>query len=212
MKQRIDWLNHSLEFIVVIAGILIAFQLNQCSNEKNQKKIINTHLQQITEETELNKMMLENSIEYTEANNKRIDTIFSLIKGGEDYITINRLSLELLNLGGCYLRKNAYLSLTESGDIRFLKDFEKKEKIIDLYEYYKWVEGFDEISSELYFTDYYPYLNKNFDLINGKVQSEKIYTNKLYLNNLGAYQKTNVSRVNKYKDCLKEVEKYLSKE
>jgi len=39
MKQRIDWLNHGLEFVVVIVGILIAFQLNQCAIDKNQKKI-----------------------------------------------------------------------------------------------------------------------------------------------------------------------------
>jgi len=36
MKQRIDWLNHSLEFVVVIVGILIAFQLNKCSIERSQ--------------------------------------------------------------------------------------------------------------------------------------------------------------------------------
>ena len=46
-KFRIDWLNHSLEFIVVLIGILIAFQLNQCSTDKQNKKTSDTHLEEI---------------------------------------------------------------------------------------------------------------------------------------------------------------------
>jgi len=44
IRNKIDWLKHTLEFIVVTIGILIAFQLNKCSVEKAQKKTIGIHI------------------------------------------------------------------------------------------------------------------------------------------------------------------------
>jgi len=113
MKQRIDWLNHSLEFVVVIIGILIAFQLNQCSTERNQNKTIKTHLEQIKQETEHNKAVLERSKNFTESSNKKIDPIFHLINTNEKYGLVNWLSVQLLSISSPNIRKNAYISLTE---------------------------------------------------------------------------------------------------
>jgi len=209
---KIDWLNHSLEFFVVIIGILIAFQLNKCSSDKSQEQIIQTHLIQLNEETLFNKKSFEASIEYGETLLSKFDTIFTLINKEEDYARINKMSMELLNLGGVYIRKNSYLLLTETGDFKFIKNFERKQKVIDLYEYYKWVESFDEISINLYNLDFYPYVKENFDLVGGTVQKKEVYESKLFLNILGAYYRTSTSRVQKYKDCLTEINKYLDTE
>lgn len=208
-KYRIDWLNHSLEFFVVVIGILLAFQLNKCSSENNQQKVIDSHLQQIIEETEFNKKSFERAVDYGESQLLKIDTAFMLMAQKGDLSWINQISLELLDLGGVYIRKNAYQALVESGDIRFMKSIEQKRKIIDLYEYYKWVEAFDEISMNLYTSDYYPYLKNNFDLVNGNTQKEEVYYSKIFQNILGAYSRTSSNRVQKYKDCLKEIEAYL---
>ncbi|WP_452222796.1 hypothetical protein [Lacinutrix chionoecetis] len=208
-KQKIDWLNHSLEFIVVIVGILIAFQLNKCSSEKEQRKTIETHSIEINKETYSNKKSFENAIKYDELHLMKMDTLLGLIDKKNDFEKVNNLSIELLNLGGVYIRKNAYQNLVETGDIRFMKNFEEKQKIINLYEYYKWVEGFNEISANLYTSDYYPYLKKNLDLVKGSVQKDEVYTSKEFKNILGAYYKTSRNRLQKYKDCLVVIDKYL---
>lgn len=70
-KYHIDWLNHALEFIVVVIGILLAFQLNKCSDENKNKKIIKNHLYQIYEETKINKNYLAQSIEENENTNPK---------------------------------------------------------------------------------------------------------------------------------------------
>ncbi|EZH73549.1 hypothetical protein ATO12_16560 [Aquimarina atlantica] len=208
-KKHIDWLNHGLEFIVVIIGILIAFQLNKCSAENQQEKTISIHLEQIKKETEINKRFLESALKLGESNLAKIDTIFVLLNQKEDYNRINQLSIELLNLSGAYFRKNAFQNLVESGDIRFIKNFDTKQKIINLYEYYKWVESFDEISRSLYIQDYYPYLKNNFDLVDGKKQDEEIYKSKLFKNILASYSQTSQNKTQKYRDCFKEIERYL---
>lgn len=211
-RQKIDWLNHSLEFIVVIVGILIAFQLNKCSSEKEQKSTIDIHSSEIHKETQLNKTSFVNAIKYDEINIAKMDTLFTLLKKKEDYSRINRLSFELLSLGGVYIRKNAYQTLIETGDIRFMKNYEDKQRIVNLYEYYKWVESFNEISMNLYTSDYYPYLKNNFDLLGGSIQKEEIYTSKEFKNILGAYYRTSQNRLQKYKDCLVEINNYLESE
>jgi len=208
-RKKIDWLNHSLEFFVVIIGILIAFQLNKCSSDNAQRKTIDIHISQIVEETEFNKKAIERAISFTESNLLKLDTVAQLIQIDEDYHTVNRLSLELLNLGGSYIRKNAYQTLVESGDIRLMKDFNEKNRIINLYEYYKWVESFNDISSNLFTSDYYPYLKDNLDLVNGTLQPKEVYQSKLFRNLIGAYSRTSQNRLGKYKECLKEINDFL---
>ncbi len=207
--KKIDWLNHGLEFIVVIIGILIAFQLNKCSTENQQAKTINMHLSQIKEETEFNKYYFKKGIKHTQSNLATLDTIFMLIAEKRETPKIDQFSIRLLSMSGVYIRKNAYLNFIESGDIRFMKDFEQKQKIINLYEYYKWVESFNEISSNLYSTDYYPYLKNNFDLLGGTIQSDDVYFSTLFKNILSSYSYTSKNRLKRYEGCLKEIEKYL---
>lgn len=208
-KIHIDWLNHGLEFFVVLIGILIAFQLNQCSSDKQEKKTVNTHLEQIAEETKFNKQSLESALAFGEHNLGKLDTVLLLIMQNKDYDKINRLSIELLNLGGAHFRKNAFQHLSESGDIRFIKDFDVKQRIINLYEYYNRVEDFDEISRNLHLQDYFPYVKNNFDLITSQRQSDEIYQNKLFKNILASYKRTSENRIQKYRDCLIEIDNYL---
>lgn len=209
--QKIDWLNHTLEFFVVIIGILIAFQLNKCSSDNEQSSTIEIHLSEILKETKLNKTSFENAIRYDEISLAKLDTLFKLLKKKEDFVKINTLSFELLSLGGVYIRKNAYQTLIETGDIRFMKQYDEKQRLVNLYEYYKWVDSFNEISMKLYTTDFYPYLKNNFDLVNGTIQNEAVYTSKEFNNILGAYYRTSQNRLQKYKDCLVEMDKYIER-
>ena len=207
--KNIDWLNHFMEFIVVIIGILIAFQLNQCSIERERQRLVDTHLEQIVKETQVNKEFFNQAIQSTETNLSKLDTLFRLIEQRDNIPKINLLALELLNLGGIYIRKNAYLSLTEAGDFKYIQSFDRKQAIINLYEYYEWVESFNEMSMLLYRNDYYPYLQAHFDIMKGTVQEEDIYFSKSFKNILSAYYRTSQNKLQKYRDGLAEIEAYL---
>ena len=209
--KKINWLNHFFEFIVVLLGILLAFQLNTCAANKKQSKIINTHEEQLFEETQFNKSNVESAIKFGESNLKDLDTLLSIIYAEGNIYRVNGLSLKLLNVGGLYLRKNAYKSLLETGDIRFMKDFETKNKVVNLYEYYAWVEAMDKVMLDSYNKIYYPYLYENFDLAKGSIQDKKIYFNKKFINAVSTYRFTLSMKLKKYKECLVEIEKFLEK-
>lgn len=208
-KPRIDWLNHSLEFFVVIIGILIAFQLNTCASKKSQQELVEIHLQQLKKETEINTRTFQEAITYGDIQLKKLDTLLHCIQPPIQLEKANRIALELLNIGGVYIRKNAYTTLIESGDMRFINDYSVKNNIVNLYEFYTWVEAFDSISNQLYTTDYYPYLKNNFDLHEGRLQAKEIYQTKRFKNIIAAYRRTSGNRLAKYKECMLEMNKFL---
>ena len=80
MKQKIDWLNHSLEFFVVIVGILLAFQLNKCSENRTKADLIENHLYQIKVECQENKEKLSTSLEKIILQIQNCDSLLLAIK------------------------------------------------------------------------------------------------------------------------------------
>jgi len=141
---KIKWKNHAREFVVVVFGILLAFQLDRCASDNNQQKLVEEHLNYIKEETQINAVNLKYALQYSEQNLVKIDSTINLISKKGDIKTINKLSFEVFNVGYLYIRKNAYNSLVDSGDIRFMKSFDQKKNIINMYEYYAWTESLDQ--------------------------------------------------------------------
>lgn len=146
MRRKIDWLNHVLEFLVVLSGILIAFQLEKCSTANSQKETIENHMSYIIEETNFNLKSVSYGVELSKSSLSKLDSVISLIPDDGDLKIIKRLTFDLLEISALYFKKNAFTTLVESGDVRYIKDFETKSKTINLYEYYRWVEGLDKIA------------------------------------------------------------------
>jgi|GEM_PF-711554 len=201
--RKIDWLNHFLEFIVVVIGILLAFQLNTCSEKKKEGKLVDEHIKHIVEETSLNKNLLESSIKNSERILSLLDTAIALT--GKDPIPLEKvhsISLELMSLDYIYIKKNSYNSLVQTGDIRFIENSTLQNDVISLYEYYGWLEGLDDSSRITYLENYMPYATKNFDFINYVPQNEEVYTNKLYRNYLSVYKYSLKYRLEKQKEIM----------
>jgi len=200
--KKINWRNHFFEFIVVILGILIAFQLNTCRESAQEQDLVKEHLQNIVEETEFNKNSLITNIESGDHLMSKIDSLMAYIASQRDLDTINRLSLQLLALDYTYLKKTAYNSLVETGDIRFINDFELKNEIVSIYEYYKWLEGIDASTRSSYGDMYFPYVVENMDLIDYRTQNEAVYQNKLFKNYLSVYRYSMEYRLKKQKEVF----------
>lgn len=207
--KNINWLNHIVEFVVVILGILIAFQLSTCAEKKMQKGLIQEHLENIKAETAFNQRNIKRALELAVSSKAKLDSLFIILPEDTALNTVNNFSLALLDIGGVYIKKNAYRSLTESGDIRYIHDFNLKNEIVNLYEYYEWVKGIDELHVNMYNKSYFPYILKNLDLIDGKVQAADVYRSKDYKNILSSYRFFLVNRIQKYEDCQREMDEFL---
>lgn len=215
--KKIDWLNHGLEFIVVFIGILIAFQLNKFSENRSKSKLIDNHFRYIKEECKENIKRLHDGIIHTSAQLSKADSLLAAIRAKKNSAQVKRLSTSLLDLGKVNLKNDAQRVLTESGDIRFIKNFEKKKEVITLYESFSSVKGIDENVLKIYDNYYYPYLKDNFDLLNwgandavDEKEKEKYYS-KEFGNIISTYRYLLESKLKSYTDCKNELEAFLKK-
>jgi len=209
--KKINWPNLIAEFIVVLLGILLAFQLNTCSAESQQKDTIQTHISALKEETAFNKTNLQTAIDLLSINENKLDSLMTYISTDGDLEKINTLSMELLNVGGAYSKSIAYKTLIESGDVRFLKDVTFKSETVNLYEYYEWVKSTDKIALESFNEQYFRYIKENFDLLNEEPQPREVFSTKEYLNSLASYRYFIDMRRLRYEGCMLVIEKYIKR-
>ncbi|MAP55836.1 DUF6090 family protein [Altibacter sp.] len=207
--RKIDWLNHLLEFIVVIVGILIAFQLNTCSEEKKEQRLIDRHVENVLQEARFNRQNIEQTIKASERLSENIDSLIAMIGSKGDVRSINGLGLRVLSYNNSYYKKTAYNTMVTSGDIRFFENLELRDAIISLYEYYSWAEGIDKASLDNYSNYYYPYVAEHFDLIGGTPQDLSVYENKSYLNILATYNYMMKNRIRKQKEILEKTNVFI---
>lgn len=200
--KKIDWLNHFLEFIVVVIGILLAFQLNTCREGKKEQHLVQRHLTNLMDETSFNEKQLSAAVQQSQRLAALLDTMIDYTSSMKDVGKLNRKAMQLLALDYTYIKKNAYQSLVETGDIRFIEDFELKEDITGLYEYYRWVEGIEESARNSYAEQYFPYVIENLDLIDGTPQTIDVYTNKTFKNYLSVYRYSIDYRLLKQQEVL----------
>ncbi|MEM1325376.1 MAG: hypothetical protein AAGI23_05445 [Bacteroidota bacterium] len=188
MQTKINWKNHFVGFVLVVASILLAFQLERWGESKQEKELVELHLKEIIEETKFNEQQLEVVIEKMESDVLKIDTLFQLIDKGEDLVNINRLVFQLLDVRPPYVKKNAYNSFTTSGDIRFVEDFEQKSEIISLYEYHDQIEAFGELLLDSYEEGFWSYIREELDLRNARPQPIEVYTERSFINGVSSYR------------------------
>lgn len=209
MNKKIEWAKYGLEFLTVLIGILIAFQLNEYTVSKKQQKTLNNHFEYILGETEQNEVNIDKAMKAANFSLSVVDTLISLINDESNIERINLLAFRALNFEGAYIQKNAYLTLVESGDIRFLDDFKLKSETVLLYDFYNWMASIEEIGNIALTENYYPYMQENFDMLNAKLQDRSIYFSKKFINALAMYRYGLNQRIQKYKDTLEKVQFYL---
>lgn len=208
-RQKIDWLNHSLEFAVVIIGILIAFQLNTCSEEKKEQVLIDRHVANIIDETKFNQSNIRASLKASESLKNNIDSLIVAIQRQEETAKLNALSLEALQLNTSYYKQNAYNTMIQSGDVRHFDNYQLRDDIILLYEYYSWAQGIDQAALDTYTNYYFPFAIEHLDLVEGSPPEKEVFVKKGFKNVLASYSYMMQFRIDKYKELIEKTTYFL---
>ncbi|SEQ17602.1 hypothetical protein [Neolewinella agarilytica] len=210
MKPKIDWPNHLISFVLVVLSILMAFQLEKCSDDRREDKLVEAHVKEIVEETRYNKSNLVNLIDKLKDDQFQLDTLLQLIHSEEeDLQRINNLVFRMMNVGGLYLKKNAFVSFTESGDIRFVDDFEEKTNLVQLYEFYKLAEVQNQLLVESFNERYFKHVSEKLDLYRARPQPIENYRDRVFINSISSYRYFLTSCLRTYERCLGYMDKYI---
>lgn len=210
-KKKIDWLNHFLEFIVVVIGILLAFQLNTCSERKKEDAIVESHISKIIEETRFNKGRVKGVQKNSETMLTMLDTLFIAINDEERLKKEHFLTFKLMSLDYLYIKKNAYNTLVTTGDIRHIDNLDLQNDVVSLYEYYNWAEGYDVMTRNIFSDYYFPYMMENMDMIGGTVQPQDTYNGKEFTNILSSYRYSITNRLERQQQLENRIEEFLEK-
>lgn len=215
MKQKIDWLNHGLEFIVVIIGILLAFQLNTCADQRKMDELVDQHINFISAESKENIIALDGGIEHSKKQLATARKLLGIISGTKDINTIRSLSTTLLDMRNVKLAENAYNVLATSGDIRHIKNYKDKKSVITMYESFEEVNLANKNLRNLYDEHFYPYLKKHFDLVNwseikpNSPETARAYYSPEYGNIISTYSYILEAKIRVYEQQKKIIESYL---
>lgn len=198
---RLKLINASLVALLMIS-------LNHCTTDR--RKEIQQNLDQIKQEALRNEKSLDSSIIQIQSKIEKIDTLIILFNIKKDSQKICNMTLDLLDVdSGLYLETLAIRNSIKTDAIKQIKDFEKKETILDLYESYKDARDFDVLTANFFLNNYANFLKNNFDQVCNRTKENSQYQNELFVNRLKSYKRISENRIQHYLICLIQIENYL---
>src|SRR5690554_1744176 len=128
--KNINWKYTLGEILIVIIGITIAFSLNKCSLEKENKKLSKMYLVNLRSDLEHDKATLEKNILTFETKVKKIIDVKKLLNSGQTInASHNMLIFEIYDLEKFKPNNVTYNTLLNSGDFKLIRDFELRKAI-----------------------------------------------------------------------------------
>ncbi len=131
--KNINWSDHFLNFLAVILGVLLAFQVESLAGEKKEKKEVEEILQSFIQDIEGDMEAFNDfQIPTNEKQSEAIGGLLAIILSDQVDSAEEQLSLAF-NVQNYSPVSSTYLSATSSGKIGLIKDFEIKKAISNYY-------------------------------------------------------------------------------
>lgn len=137
-----NWVAICLDFLIVVAGILIALQISEWNERRHERARERDYLERIASELESSIGSIENSIE---AARKRQEYDIFLMRSVEEQEIVRADPghfVKAVAMGGWtfapYIRSHTFEEMKSTGDLAIFRD---KELLVDLSEFYTGVQG-----------------------------------------------------------------------
>lgn len=185
VMKKINWQYTFGEILIVIIGISIAFSLNKCSENNQNKKIQKLYLENLKDDIETDKTNLESNLEKLNAKDKVLANTYkyySPLSPKRDSVLFYSFlkSVQVIEFSP---KNTTHLTLMNSGDLKLIDNFELRTDIQEHYRKYGSLqlnyERMENISKK-YVADYFIY---NIDM--GKLRTgEKAYNDEKLLKSI----------------------------
>ena len=145
-KFRINWRYAVGEFLIVVIGILVAFQLDSWKEERDEAKLVNEYLTDIKVGLQSDSTYYNKALEYFDDLDKDIEQT-------RDYILAGQLNLpedgqkslrSLTDWYRIYISNTAFEDLNNSGRLNLIENKNLRYNLIAYYQYISFVKILDE--------------------------------------------------------------------
>ncbi len=134
------WAEYLLEILVITAGILGAFILNNWNDVRNERKLEYAYLQLLSVDVQIDKKMLSEAIEYIDVKMYSLKIIKDIIEGKSDSDSLEWAIIQSPLLGWTLSYadhpKATYEELISSGHLRLILDSQLRNSIVDYYRFW----------------------------------------------------------------------------
>ncbi len=156
----INWVDHTINFIVVIVGVTIAFYLSNRKEYSEQIQLEKYSLESIVADLNEDILFLQESTDTIRILKSKLNSFIGQLLSGQ----VNRDSL-FQNIGILYVqipflpKDNSYQSLVASGKLDVIRDFELRKQLTELYHrHYQAIKLVDQMSTQQKNSLVLPYL------------------------------------------------------
>ena len=184
--MKFDWQNHLVNFVLIVFSILLAFQLERCSGDRREQRLVNAHLQEIVEETRFNLDSHRETIAGQRKQLGHLDSLLVLIRQSQDPARINPAVMQAMNMSLPFTKTTAYNTFIQTGDIRYLQDFDVKSELITLYEFYDIARIYSDLMVENYDNGFFSHIKENLDIVGQEPQPLEAYTDRGFVNSIAS--------------------------
>lgn len=203
-KDKISWVNHFIELIVVFIGITLAFMLNNWredyKSQRMEAQYMNSFYNEISESgNKLDSILVDNqeksqrlaaALKQMQADNFPLDSAINVV--GD----LARISIFIP-------RTNTYESIRNSGNLNLISDYQTRLKIIAYYESFSGKALIEEYYRN-YIDDYFiPFFLENVDLVSGEIVNIEFFKTVRFRNLISGYYQLHSQLVDSYENIQK---------
>lgn len=212
--KKIDWLNHLFNFVAVIAGVFIAFYVDDAAQHTKEQKELRHIVNAIVEDIENDQStFLEYQIPTNKAQAQGIERLITAImEENEDSIAVYFETG--ISIDNFHPTSATYNSAKTTGKIDLINNLEVKAALSDYYDVLsEEAKAKGQVQADFLLDLIIPWVSQNTNLINGDFSRMK--GNAEIANLLGLYRSFIASKTENYKDIArvsKDLEALIKKE
>lgn len=210
--KKINLINHFLNFVAVILGVLLAFYVNSCSETNKEKKELKEIVTSLMADLENDhKTYSEYQIPVNETQSKELENLIADILNVENKAQESlSVSVEVENYSPI---SSTYLSINSSGKINLIDDLEVKKKLSNYYDILS-EESIKkgDLQVNFFLNEILPWMMENTDLLD--MQADDFIGQKKLVNRLILYRTLIENKKSQYieiDEASIELQKVLSK-
>ena len=182
--KKIRWLDLLLELLVVVFGVSIAFSLNTWSENQKAKKVeqqyLASFLSDLQEDVEVLGDMIDTLNVQRQNCNKLIRSIYTNDLQNDSLLDY---SLSLFFVTSFVPRAATYKSISSSGQLLAIQNFDLRKKLVDHYEInYGSIRLLDEFNQNQVFNYKTPFLHDNIQYRGRGIVNTDVMTSSKYIN------------------------------
>ena len=184
IMKRAKLLNLGLELLVVIFGVTIAFSLESWREGRKETKLEIEYLKSFKNDLEKDTLELRTYIDTLSVHKSNTGKLIGVIFQRDlENDSLLDYSLSLFFMTSFVPHSATYQSLTSSGQLQTIRNFELRKSIVDLYDInYAEIALLDEFNKNQVFDYKTPFLHDNMVYTQGGILNKEIILTPKYMN------------------------------